>query len=89
MVFLIDCDIPWVPLSVKPPEDTKIVQLDVDPLKLTFPLWGFPADLRVAADSSAALSSLNSIIQKILTRKLSRNDIRNFKKSMKKTEPLG
>jgi acetolactate synthase-1/2/3 large subunit len=45
--LLLDVDVPWVPRFVQPNPQARWIQVDVDAIKRDFPLWGFPAGLRV------------------------------------------
>jgi acetolactate synthase-1/2/3 large subunit len=65
-VLILDCDVPWVPARVKPSESANIVQIDVDPIQLYYPLWGYPVTLPMTADSSLALPAITSIIKEAL-----------------------
>ena len=62
VVLLIDVDVPWIPRQVTPTHGTRIAQLDIDPLKESIALWGFPVDLPIQADSSKALPELLAAI---------------------------
>ena len=72
VILLVDVDAPWLPygarrISVaKIRQDAQIIQIDTDPLKDRIPIWGFPADISMAAESRLALPSLNSMIKQIL-----------------------
>lgn len=72
VILLVDVDAPWLPygarrtLVAKIREDAQIIQIDTDPLKERIPLWGFPADISMSAESSMALPSLNAMIKQIL-----------------------
>ena len=64
VIFLIDVDTPWDNASrdfLRP--DAKIIHLERDPLFTSIPIWGFSADLAVAACSDIALPVLNGIIK--------------------------
>ncbi len=58
VVLIIDNDVPYVISDVKLRPEVKIIQLDIDPIKETIPMWGFPVDLPIKADSSLALPAL-------------------------------
>jgi len=45
--LLLDVDVPWVPRFVQPNPRARWIQVDVDAIKRDFPLWGFPAEIRV------------------------------------------
>jgi acetolactate synthase-1/2/3 large subunit len=53
--LLLDVDVPWIPQSARENPATTWVQVDVDAAKKDFPMWGFPADIRVQADCATAL----------------------------------
>ncbi|EFY87334.1 thiamine pyrophosphate enzyme [Metarhizium acridum CQMa 102] len=58
MVFLLDCDVPWIPSRNPPPKDARIYHVDCDPLNQQIPVSFFPAHGRWKADSFTALSQL-------------------------------
>src|SRR5579859_3140406 len=58
VVLMLDVDVPWIPRHVTPAAGTRIAQIDIDPLKESISLWGFPVDLPIQADSSKALRGL-------------------------------
>ncbi|WP_204279283.1 hypothetical protein, partial [Enterobacter asburiae] len=45
--LLLDTDVPFVPQAAKNAAGIKWVQIDLDPLKADFPMWGFATDIRV------------------------------------------
>ena len=66
-VLLIDRDIPYIPRQTKPRPDAKIIHISIDPIKLDIPLWVFPGDLFIHADSRKALPALTEILRKKIT----------------------
>lgn len=58
VLFLLDCDVPWIPSRNAPPEDAKIYHVDCDPLNQQIPVSFFPAHGRWKADSFTALMQL-------------------------------
>jgi acetolactate synthase I/II/III large subunit len=62
VVLEIDLDVPYIPAQAKPGPNTKIIHIDIDAVKENYPVWGFPADILIQADSSKALPALNQII---------------------------
>ncbi|KAI9168066.1 Acetolactate synthase-like protein [Paramyrothecium foliicola] len=58
VIFLLDCDVPWIPARNPPPKDAKIYHVDCDPLNQHIPVSFFPAHGRWKADSHAALKQL-------------------------------
>ena len=59
MVLVIDCDVPWIPVSAKPKANCRVFCIDSDPLKEHIPLWCFKAERYMRADSYTALRQLN------------------------------
>jgi len=64
VLVLLDVDVPWIPRQVQPAPNARIAQLDIDPLKETMALWGFPVDLPIQADSSKALIGLVEAVER-------------------------
>ncbi len=58
LVVMVDADVPYVPAMGRPREDARFVLIDSDPVKASFPIWGFPVDLGVVADSAKALEAI-------------------------------
>ncbi len=61
--LLLDVDVPWLPKFVSPDPATQWLQIDVDPLKQDFPMWGFATDLRLQADNATALAQVLQAVQ--------------------------
>jgi len=61
--LLLDVDVPWLPQFVKENPRTFWVQVDVDALKKDFPMWGFPADLRVQGDCASVLAQVLEVVR--------------------------
>jgi acetolactate synthase-1/2/3 large subunit len=64
VLLLLDVDVPWIPRHVQPASGARIAQLDIDPLKETMALWGFPVDLPIQADSSKGLAGLLEAVER-------------------------
>jgi acetolactate synthase I/II/III large subunit len=60
--LLLDTDVPFVPHSKRAAE-MKWIQIDLDPLKSDFPMWGFATDLRVQGDSSIILAQVLQAVE--------------------------
>ncbi|KUI55036.1 Benzoylformate decarboxylase [Cytospora mali] len=58
VIFLLDCDVPWIPSRNPPPKHAKIYHVDSDPLNQQIPVSFFPAHGRWKADSFTALTQL-------------------------------
>lgn len=67
VILVIDNDVPYIPSRLKPAPDAKIIHIDIDPLKENLPMWGFPVDIFLQADSAKALPVLNRIIDEKTT----------------------
>jgi len=63
VLLLLDVDVPWIPRQVTPAAGARIAQIDIDPLKETIALWGFPVDLPIQADTSKALPGLIDAVE--------------------------
>lgn len=70
LVLLLDVDVPWVPKYGSPGQAARIAQIDIDPLKATIPLWGFPVDLPIQADTAKALPPLRAAVERLATPEL-------------------
>ena len=60
--LLLDTDVPFVPQSRRARE-MKWIQIDVDPLKADFPMWGFATDMRVQGDSRIILQQVLDAVE--------------------------
>ncbi len=69
VILVVDAVVPYSPPTVQPSPDAKIIHIDLDPLKASLPLWNFPADLRIQADSSKAIPALYEIVSELSTSK--------------------
>jgi acetolactate synthase-1/2/3 large subunit len=67
VILLIDKDIPYAPNQTKLRPDAKIIHISIDPIKQDIPLWVFPGDMFIQADSSKVLPALNELIHKKIT----------------------
>lgn len=56
--LLVDVDVPWIPSSVPDNQTTWWAHVDVDAEKRAFPMWTFPANLRLQGDSHRFLADL-------------------------------
>ncbi len=67
VVLAIDHDYPYIPTNTQPSAGAFIVQLDLDPIKEQVPLWTFPVDLPIRAESSRALHLIANEAERLLT----------------------
>ena len=61
--LLLDSDVPYVPQYAKQANAMKWIQIDIDPLKADFPMWGFPTDMRVQGDSAIILQQVLDAVE--------------------------
>jgi acetolactate synthase-1/2/3 large subunit len=61
--LLLDSDVPFVPQSAKRASAMKWIQIDVDPLKADFPMWGFPTDMRIQGDCAIVLQQVLDAVE--------------------------
>src|SRR5688572_17587175 len=61
--LLLDVDVPWLPQFTKENPRTFWIQVDVDAVKKDFPMWGFPAELRVQGDCATVLGQVLEIVR--------------------------
>src|SRR5450755_1032734 len=56
--LLLDSDVPFIPRYAGHAGALKWIQIDIDPLKSGFPMWGFPTDMRVQGDCAIILQQV-------------------------------
>jgi len=61
--LLLDSDVPFVPQSGKRANAMKWIQIDIDPLKADFPMWGFPTDMRIQGDCAIVLQQVLDAVE--------------------------
>lgn len=61
--LLLDVDVPWLPKFVQPSPSTWWAQMDVDPIKQDFPMWGFATDWRAQCDCASVLRQVSAIVR--------------------------
>jgi len=61
--LLLDSDVPFVPQSAKRAGAIKWIQIDIDPLKADFPMWGFATDMRVRGDCAIVLRQVLEVVK--------------------------
>ncbi len=61
--LLLDSDVPYIPQYAKRAGAIKWIQIDIDPLKLDFPMWGFPTDIRVRGDCATVLQQVLDAVE--------------------------
>src|SRR5471032_1312185 len=61
--LLLDSDVPFVPRYAGRAGAIKWIQIDIDPLKSDFPMWGFSTDMRVQGDSAIVLQQVLDAVE--------------------------
>src|SRR5258708_9683316 len=61
--LLLDSDVPYIPQYAKRAAAIKWIQIDVDPLKSDFPMWGFPTDMRIQGDCATVLQQVLDAVE--------------------------
>jgi acetolactate synthase-1/2/3 large subunit len=61
--LLLDSDVPFVPQYARRVETIEWIQIDIDPLKADFPMWGFLTDMRIQADCAVVLQQLLEVVE--------------------------
>ncbi|HEX9590536.1 MAG TPA: thiamine pyrophosphate-requiring protein [Bradyrhizobium sp.] len=61
--LLLDSDVPFIPQYARRAGAIKWIQIDVDPLKSDFPMWGFPTDMRIQGDCAIVLQQVIDAVE--------------------------
>jgi len=61
--LLLDTDVPFVPQYAGRAAAMKWIQIDIDPLKSEFPMWGFPTDMRIQGDCATVLRQVLDAVE--------------------------
>jgi acetolactate synthase-1/2/3 large subunit len=61
--LLLDSDVPFVPQYAKRASAIRWIQIDIDPLKSDFPMWGFPTDMRIQGDCATILNQVCDAVE--------------------------
>jgi acetolactate synthase I/II/III large subunit len=61
--LLLDSDVPFVPQYARRAAGIKWVQIDIDPLKSDFPMWGFATDMRIQGDCAVVLQQVLDAVE--------------------------
>src|SRR5579871_4981682 len=61
--LLLDSDVPYLPQDPRRNDAIKWIQIDIDPLKADFPMWGFPTDMRIQGDCAAILAQVCEAVE--------------------------
>ncbi|GIW07725.1 MAG: acetolactate synthase [Dehalococcoidia bacterium] len=66
-ILVVDSPTPWLPGTTGPRAGTRIAWIDIDPIVTWIPMWEYPADYRLIADSALAIPALLEEVQRQLT----------------------
>jgi acetolactate synthase I/II/III large subunit len=61
--LLLDSDVPFIPQHAKRVGAIKWIQIDIDPLKADFPMWGFATDMRIQGDCAIVLKQVCDAVE--------------------------
>jgi acetolactate synthase-1/2/3 large subunit len=61
--LILNSDVPFVPQDARRAAAIKWIQVDVDPLKADFPMWGFATDMRVQGDCAIVLQQVAEVVE--------------------------
>ena len=61
--LLLDSDVPFVPQYARRANAIKWIQIDIDPLKADFPMWGFATDMRIQGDCATVLNQVLEVVE--------------------------
>ena len=61
--LLLDSDVPFIPQYARRAGAIRWIQIDIDPLKSNFPMWGFPTDMRIQADCAVVLQQVLDAVE--------------------------
>jgi acetolactate synthase-1/2/3 large subunit len=61
--LLLDTDVPFIPRYAKHAPAIQWIQIDIDPLKSEFPMWGFATDMRIQGDCTMVLQQVLDAVE--------------------------
>ena len=61
--LLLDSDVPYIPQYAQRAGAIRWIQIDIDPLKSDFPMWGFPTDMRIQGDCATVLQQVLDAVE--------------------------
>ena len=71
-VLIIDTVVPWIPGKSEPQSDARIIRIDLDPVETMTPIYDFPCDLAITADSAKAVPALLEEVRALMTQEQKR-----------------
>ena len=76
VVLVLDAPVPWIPKSVSPGRDAKVIHISADPLETQYPFRDFEADLLITGTTRGALP----LLHETLRAKVKRDDVEKRRK---------
>ncbi len=76
VVLVLDAPVPWIPKSVLPGRDAKVIHISADPLETQYPFRDFEADLLITGTTRGALP----LLHETLRAKVKRDDVEKRRK---------
>jgi acetolactate synthase I/II/III large subunit len=61
--LLLDSDVPFIPKYAERADAITWIQIDIDPLKSDFPMWGFATDMRIQGDCAVVLQQVLDAVE--------------------------
>ncbi len=61
--LILNSDVPFVPQDAKRAGAIQWIQIDIDPLKADFPMWGFATDMRIQGDCAIVLQQVLDVVE--------------------------
>jgi acetolactate synthase-1/2/3 large subunit len=61
--LLLDSDVPYIPQYAARAGAITWIQIDIDPLKSDFPMWGFPTDMRIQGECAIVLQQVLDAVE--------------------------
>lgn len=66
LVLVLDHDVPYIPTLTELAPGARVIQIDLDPIKEGVPLWTFPVDVAIKADTGRALGLLAEFASELI-----------------------
>jgi acetolactate synthase I/II/III large subunit len=66
-VLVIETLVPWQPASFNPDASKRVIRLGIDPIERMTPIYEFPSDLSITADSAKAVPALLEELRSAMT----------------------
>jgi acetolactate synthase-1/2/3 large subunit len=67
VIFVIDCDVPWIPSRKAPKPECKVIHIGLDPLFSRYPIRGFPCDIAITGTTDAVLHQIDRCLRSFPT----------------------